>query len=114
MSQLDVHKVTLSSGKVVYLRDMKIEDQELAAIAAGQKAPSDNQLAMAVIMQKELLKILLVQVDSKKLSGAEKEDLNALFSYQDYREASSIVSKIAGTDDPLGKIQVEHVSSGSI
>jgi hypothetical protein len=114
MSEMDVHKVTLSSGKVAYLRDMKIEDQELAAIAAGRSAPADNQLAMGVVMQKELLKILLIQVGEKKLSGSEKEDLNSLFSYTDYREITSVVGQIAGVDDPLGKLQIEHVSFGSI
>ena len=114
MSGLDVHKVTLSGGKVVYLRDMRIEDQELAAVSAGNRAPDGNQIAMAVVMQKELLKVLLVQINEKKLSAVEKEDLNSLFSYTDYRELMSVVNKIAGTDDPVGKLQIEHVASGSI
>lgn len=114
MAELDVHKVTLSSGKIVYLRDMKIEDQELAAVAAGTKTPGDNQFAMAVVMGKELLKILLVQINETKPSGPEKENLNSLFSYPEYREISTVVNQIAGVDDAVGKPQIEHVASGSI
>lgn len=114
MSELNVHKATLSSGKIVYLRDMKIEDQELAATAAGSRVQGDNQIATALVMGKELLKILLVQVNDKKLSGSEKEDLNSLFTYREYQEVSSVVGEIAGGGESVGKPQIEMVSSGGI
>ena len=114
MSDLDVHKVTLSSGKVVYMRDMKIEDQELAAIAAGSKVSTDNLLANGVVMQKELLKNLLLKVDEKQLTAAEKEDLNKHFTFKDYQELQSVVNEIAGSEVKPGKMLIERVSSGSI
>jgi hypothetical protein len=112
MAEVMVHKVVLSSGKEVLLRDMKIKDQELAAQAAGQRA-GENQMAMAMGMQQELIKLLLVQVDGKDIPAPERENLDSLFSYQEYQQVSQVLSKLMGTED-VGKFQMELVPSGAI
>lgn len=104
--EIFVTKVTLSSGKIVHLREPKIKDQELATRSAAGRSGGDNAYVLATAIQKEMLKLLIVDVDGKKRSAAELEDLDSLFSYRDYFELGSVVNKLTGADD-LGKYQVE-------
>jgi hypothetical protein len=113
MSEMLVHKVTLSSGKKVLLRPIKIRDQELAAQAAANSVGSDNQVALAVVMQKELVKLLLVQIDEKAPSAAEREDLDSLLEFQEYTQVTQVVQKLMGVDQQQGNLKTELVSSGS-
>lgn len=109
-----VHKVTLGSGKTVMLRDPRIKDQELAIQAASTTVGSDNQVVLAVGMQKELLKMLLVQVNDKKLEVAQKEDLDSLFSYMEYNQLLQVLEKLTGGAEKMGNFQMELVNSGAI
>jgi hypothetical protein len=111
---MDVYKVKLSTGKEVYLRQIKIKDQEMAAKAAGRSSDGDNKIAMAIAMQKELIKILLTQIDGKPLKAVEKEDLDSLFSYQEYMQLMSVVGKITDTGDMGNEPAIEIMHSGSI
>lgn len=110
---MDVYKVALSSGKVVLLRQIKIKDQEMAAKAIG-RIGDDNKIAMAVAMQKELLKLLLVDVDGKQLKAVEKEDLDSLFTYAEYMQLMNVMGKITDTGDLGNEPQIEIMPSGSI
>ena len=111
MGELNVHKVTLSSGKVVLLREVKIKDQELAAQAASSRAGEDNKLALAIGMQKEMLKMLIVQVDGSQVTPVQLEDLDAVFSYAEYMQLVNVLGKLTG-DESLGNAQIELVTSG--
>lgn len=109
MSKKSVVKATLSTGKVVYLREMKISDTELAAQACARKA-GDSDSLLKIMMQKELVKILLVQIGDKKISAAEKEDIDALFNITEYSQVLTVVGKMSGSDD-MGKQPVlEHMT----
>lgn len=103
---VQVHKVTLSTGKIVHLKDPKIRHQELAMKAIGDKAGS-NQAYMGILIQKELVKILLYQVDGKKPSGIELENLDELFSLKEYSQLNSAVSQLIGTGGEEGELQIE-------
>jgi hypothetical protein len=109
---LNVYKVTLGTGREVILREMKIKHQELAAKAVGSKA-GDNQMLFVTMMQKELLKILLVEVDGKAVTGIQLEDLDSLFTYQEYGQLSRVMGKIMGDESDMGKFQIELASSGN-
>lgn len=100
-----VHKVVLSSKKVVLLREMKIKYQELAMKAVGNQA-KDNQMLAATMVQKELLKILIHSIDGKTPSPTEIEKLDDLFSYAEYMQLNQVLNKITGGDD-LGEFQIE-------
>ena len=82
MSQVNLMKFTLSSGKVVHLREPLISDTETAAQTAGKQASGDNQLHMGMLLQKELLKLLLVKVDNKALNLTEKQQLDKHFKFK--------------------------------
>ena len=56
---MKVIKVTLSTKKVVLLREMKISDQETAAQEVSHRADGDANL-MGLFMQKALVKNLIV------------------------------------------------------
>lgn len=103
-----VHKVTLSTGKVVLIRDMKIKHQELAAQAVGNRH-SDAQLAQGMAVQNELVKILLVSVDDKEVRS--HDNLDDLFSMGEYKQVLKAIEKIGGGDE--GAPLLEVVSSGS-
>ena len=110
MGKQIVSKVTLSTGKVVLLREMKISDTEIAAQAVASRSNGDQNL-LQILMQKELVKNLIVAVDDKKLSGSEKEDMDSLFSIAEYGQLMSVIKKITGDD--MGKEpRLEVVSSG--
>ena len=111
MGEMNVHKVTLSTGKEILLREVKIKDQELAAQAAAGVAGSDNNLTLALAMQKEMLKMLITQVDGSKPAPAQLEDLDGLFSYSEYMQLVSVLGKLTG-DESLGNAQIELVVSG--
>lgn len=110
---MDAYKVKLSSGKEVILRQIKIKDQELSAKAASRSG-DDSKYGMAIAMQKELVKILLVQVNGKPLKAVEKEDLDTLFTYGEYMQLVEVLGKITDTTgDNVGNAQIEIMSSGS-
>lgn len=106
-----VHKVTLSSGKVVLVREMKIKYQDLAMKAVGKKA-DDNQMLFASLMQKELMKILILQIEGKTIDKAEIENLDDLFSFQEYTQMSQFMNQVMGGGS-LGEFQTEIVLTGS-
>lgn len=108
-----VTKVTLSSNKVVLLREPRIADQELAAQAAARTIKSDNPVALAIGMQKELIKQLVVQIDEKQPRPSELEALDNFFSYREYMELASVVSKVAGLGEIAGnEVKTEQVKFG--
>jgi hypothetical protein len=109
-----VYKITLSTGKVVLLREMKIKYQEQATMLAAKKA-GDSELSASAAMQSELLKILLVQVDGRVPSVVERENLDNLFTYPEYLQISRAIQKVCGLDggkDFLDKFELEIASSG--
>jgi hypothetical protein len=109
-----VHKITLSTDKVVLMREMKIRDQDLAAKAASSRVGDDSKVAIALAMQKELLKLLIVQIGDKKIRPIEMEDLDALFSYQEFRQLTQVLDKVTGGATDMGNAKIEFVNSGSI
>lgn len=110
--QILVHKVTLSSGKTVHLREMKIKYQNLALQACGAKA-KDNQALLGSLMQEELLKLLLVDIDGKKLTPIELEKLDDVFSYQEYLQLGQVMGQLLGGSASAGEFQIEIASIGS-
>jgi hypothetical protein len=111
-SKLNVSKVTLSSGKVVLLREPKIRDQEFAAIAASPKSKGDQNL-LGLFAAKEMLKCLIVQIDGRAIRPVETEDLDSLFSPKEYGQLMKVMGQLMEGDDG-GKYQIEAVSSGDI
>lgn len=110
---MQVHKVILSSKREVLIREPRIRDQELAAMAASGKAKTDNQMVFGVFMQKEMLKQLLVQIDGQKITAAQVEALDQLFTYKEYGQLLKAMGKILGEEDDLGKFQIEVLPSGA-
>ena len=104
-----VVKVTLSSGKVVLLREMKMKYQTLAIKAVGSKA-GDNTALLGLLSQQEVLKQLIVQIDGKTMTAKTMESLDELFSYQDIVQLMNVLGKISGGD--MGEIQTENVIIG--
>lgn len=109
--QTFVTKVTLSSGKVVLLKEMKIRHQELAIAAAAPKA-GDNQALLAFNVQKELLKILVVNINGQDKKPIELEKLDDVFSMSEYLQLLKVMSKLMGDDSDMGKSQIEVVPFG--
>jgi len=111
-----VHKVTLSSGKVVLLKEMQMKYEEMATQIASSKA-GDNLNMTAYYMQAELLKLLIAgysktkEADPKPVSANEMEDLNSLFSYQDISQLRKVVAKLLG-EDSAKEPEIETISFG--
>lgn len=112
MAEIFVHKVTLSSGKVVLIREPKIKDQELATRAAATVVKSDSAFAYGMALQKELLKLLLVKVGDIQPTALQIEDLDSLLSYSEFMQCLKAVGKIAGLEDDMGNFQIEMQKHG--
>lgn len=111
MGKMNAIKVTLSTGKVVILRELKISHTELAAQEVAPRANGDANV-LQLLMQKALLKNLLIQVDGKDLSAAEREDMDELFSIGEYSQLLKVVQKVSGGDESGKEARLEVVNSG--
>lgn len=101
-----VHKVTLSSDREVLLRSYKIKHEELAAQSLATKTDGENAITSSLLMQKEILKLLIVQVDGKSVSAAQMESLDDVFSYKEYRECLTVVKELMGGDSEAPKVEI--------
>ena len=94
--EMMVHKFTLSSKKVIYLREPKIGDQEVVANLVGKEVEG-NTLLMGVKFGKEMFKQLIVQIDNNRIEGATL-NLDKEFTYQEYMECEKAVKMMIGED----------------
>lgn len=101
-AEVFVTKVTLSTKKVVLLKEPKISDQDLASQAASRTVKGDNLVGMSLAMQKELLKQLIVKIDDKQPRPSELESLDTWFSIREYAELQSVINKMTGLADIQG------------
>ena len=93
-----VHKFTLTTGKVIYLREAKINDLEQAAKVAG--SGDTNQMAMGLSMQKEIFKRLLVQIGDKRMTLNDKETCLDQFNLKEFGQILSAVGQLADFNAP--------------
>jgi len=104
------YKITIPSTnavkKVVVLRDMVVGDQETAAELANVNEKSSPIVAV-MKTQNELVKLLLEEVDGKKLTGAAKENLKELFSVQEMNHLVKFVAQLSSTE---GEPSVEVIT----
>ncbi len=108
---MKVIKVTLSTGKVALLREMKIADQEVAAQEVSSRTNGDPNL-MGLFMQKALVKNLLVQIDGEEVPATKREDLDSLFTMPEYSQLLKVIKELMGGDD-AGKLPaIEHATCG--
>jgi hypothetical protein len=105
-----VYKIVLSTGKEVLLRELQIGHQELAMRNAAQRA-GDNPMLLMAMTQKEMIKILLVQVNGKPVGAKEAEDLDGLFSFPEYLQVQQVVGKLQGADEKI-QPKIEFASIG--
>lgn len=110
-TKIQAVKVTLSTSKVAYLRTMKIGDMEVAAQECAARANGDANV-LQILMQKSLVKLLLLGVDDKVLKASDKEDMDALFTIQEYGQVLTAVKKMTGGDEMGKEPQLDHVSFG--
>jgi len=108
---ISVHKVTLSSKKVVLLRDIKIKHYELAMKAAGAKS-GKNELLAGFTSSVELMKMLLVQIDGKDITKAQIENLDELFTAAEFRQLSKFIDKLQQSEGEDEDPKSEVVSFG--
>lgn len=111
-NEIMVHKVILTGGKVVLLREMKIRHQRLASQAA-QSSASDNPITVGMAMAEEILKLLIVQVDGKDVAKASLEDLDSVFKYAEYQQLMRVMEKLMGLEEGRDAPKMELVSFGS-
>lgn len=95
---IQVSKFTLSTGKTICIREPQIGDTEHAMKIAGKEAGPENQGLLSMLFQKEMAKILLVQVDDANLSLAQKQDLKSLFTFKEWSQVQKAVQMIIGED----------------
>lgn len=99
-----LYRVVLSTGKVAYLREPLISDTETATAIAG-KGAGDNHALIGVRLQKEMLKAILVMIETpveggnpiqKRPTLQEKEQLDKLITVPEYSQLIKVVNKLSG------------------
>jgi hypothetical protein len=113
MSKTQVIKVTLTTGKVVLLTQMKISHTETAAQQVSAKANGDQNV-LQILMQKAILQLLVWQVDGKVLTGAQKEDLDSVFTIGEYGQLCKVLAKVMGgseVGEPEMSVAFEEAST---
>ena len=108
--EVEVNKVTLSSGKICYFRPMKIKHTELAILAISGKG--DNPLLLQNLMTQELVKMLLAGIEGRELKESDKESLDNIFTMAEYGQVQRYMQSQMGDEDAVKKPQVEVVLSG--
>ena len=112
-----VHKVTLSSGKIVYLKDMDTGKEELAFQAASTK--TDKETMIAYYATSELVKILLagyqLNADSeiKRPNATEIELIDSILTYAENKQVKEVIGKMMGEVSNT-KPTVEIVNFGNL
>jgi len=101
-AKISLVKATLSSGKIVLLKQMKISHSEKAAMAVADRAGENGKL-FSILMQKELVSLLLYKINDKELSLAEKDDMDSLFSPHEYGQVMEVIAKMNGGGDEESK-----------
>lgn len=112
-NQIPVIKFTLSSEKVIFLREPRIRDTEMVAQLAGKKA-GENMAYLGVLMQKELFKVLLVAINEEPIPAKEKDMLDNLFTMKEWKECMKALMKVTGDDEDMGNdLTPEFIDFGS-
>jgi hypothetical protein len=86
--------------KVVIIREPQISDQEMAAQAVGNKA-GDSQFSFVLMLNKELLRQVVVSIDGKEVDAKALLNLDSHFTLQEYNRMLQVVGKITGNESPL-------------
>lgn len=107
-----VHKVTLSSGKVVLLKDLELADEELASQLASQKT-GDNTTSYAYALLNELTKLLIIKINDKEYKGVSKSTAHKDLSYQEFMQLRTVVGKLMGGTSEAPKLEITSVNIGS-
>lgn len=107
--KVQVSKFTLGSGKIIYIREPEIGDTEHAMKIAGKEAGPENEAYLSVLFQKEMVKLLLVQVDEKKLGLADKQQLKKIFTFREYTQVNKAVQAVVG-DEGNFDLTPEHTT----
>jgi len=104
-------KCTLSTNRVVILREFELRHQRAAVEVAGARA-NNNQALLGMLIQDEILKQLVVSIDGEKVSRPKLETIDRIFSAVEYRELMKVIEQMVG-EAATPKIEMVN-SSGDI
>lgn len=98
-----VIELVFESGKKICVRPMQIRDLDMASQAAARRGGGDNQFVFQMGLQRELLKVLLVSVDGKKLTAVELEQLDSLLEPAEYMALLGEIQGLMGNAQVTGR-----------
>lgn len=109
-----VHKVTLSTGRVIFLNQMD-QGKEEAALKAADMKGGTTEAMISYHMVGELAKILIAGTvkdgEEKKLTATEVELFYKELSYPELKQLRKAVSSIMGNEENA-EPTVEFVTGG--
>lgn len=100
------YQITLESDKKVVFREAKIKDETTATQLAASKAEGTNALQIGPHLIIEMVKILLVSINGKKLSQKEKESLDDLFTHKEWQQVKSFITEMMGAEIKAPKLEM--------
>lgn len=102
-------RVTCTTGKEVILRKPKIKDREIATAACESRSGKDKILTASVMMQSEMLKLIILQIDKQKPDRAKIEDLDNYFEMSEFNELMSVMEELLGKRDSKPKMEITTI-----
>ena len=112
-----VHKVTLSTGKVIFLKEMTQGIEEKAIKSASFKTDASNQMLVGYHTLDEVCKLLVAGVEKNKkqtrLTGNELELFFKNMTYSETKQLRRVVGKLMGEEEGQEEATMEIVTGGN-
>lgn len=92
---MDVHKITLPSGKVVLVREIELADEEQAA----KSVKGQSEVGVGLGLLTELTRLLVVEVSGQKVGPTDRLQLGnpkSLLPYKEFVMVRRVVEKLMG------------------
>lgn len=106
-ANMEVIKITLSTGKVVLIRESDLKDEEIATKNAGKRA-GENMMAMGMFFITELTKLLIVEIDGQEPTATERLSLiPKLLTTKEFKQVRKVVGQLEGEDTAEPQIDFE-------
>lgn len=92
---MDLHVITLDTGKKLGFKELKNKDWIMAAKSAAREA-GEAQFVFQILVQQELLKALLIEIDGETLKAVQKEQIDDLLTPAEIMAAHEFMGSLLG------------------
>lgn len=89
-------RIKLKTGRTATMREITVDMQREATALAATRVKEGNTVVLGMEAQHELLKMCIVRVNDKVLTGIEKEEISKTLNMVEYNQCVMAIEKMAG------------------